>query len=33
VSVEVSLGMTMLFLVVCMTIAWWIFKTNYRFES
>jgi ABC-2 type transport system permease protein len=33
VSVAVSLGMTALFLVVCLTVVWWIFKTGYRLKS
>jgi ABC-2 type transport system permease protein len=33
VSVEVSLGMTALFLVVCLALVWWIFKTGYRLKS
>jgi ABC-2 type transport system permease protein len=33
VSVGVSLGMTTLFLLVCLAIVWWIFKTGYRLKS
>jgi ABC-2 type transport system permease protein len=33
VSVAVSLGMTALFLVVCLALVWWIFKTGYRLKS
>src|SRR6202171_2830781 len=33
VSVGVSLGMTALFLVACLTVVWWIFKTGYRLKS
>ena len=33
VSVTVSLGMTALFLVVCLAVVWWIFKTGYRLKS
>jgi ABC-2 type transport system permease protein len=33
VSVAVSLGMTALFLVVCLAVVWWIFKTGYRLKS
>jgi ABC-2 type transport system permease protein len=33
VSVGVSLGMTALFLVVCLAVVWWIFKTGYRLKS
>ena len=33
VSVAVSLGMTAMFLVVCLALVWWIFKTGYRLKS
>jgi ABC-2 type transport system permease protein len=33
VSVALSLSMTLLFLVVCLAIIWWIFKTGYRLKS
>jgi ABC-2 type transport system permease protein len=33
VSVGVSLGMTAVFLIVCMAVVWWIFKTGYRLKS
>jgi ABC-2 type transport system permease protein len=33
VHVGVSLAMTILFLVVCLAIVWWIFKTGYRLKS
>ena len=33
VSVSVSLGMTLLFLLLCLVIVWWIFKTGYRLKS
>ena len=33
VSVALSLGMTLLFLVVCLAIVWRIFKTGYRLKS
>ncbi len=33
VSVAVSLGMTAVFLVVCLGLVWWIFKTGYRLKS
>jgi ABC-2 type transport system permease protein len=33
VSIEISLGMTLLFLAVCLTTVWWIFKTGYRLKS
>jgi ABC-2 type transport system permease protein len=32
VSVGVSLSMTILFLVVCLVVVWWIFKTGYRLK-
>jgi ABC-2 type transport system permease protein len=33
VSVGISIGMTLLFLAVCVTIVWWIFKTGYRLKK
>src|SRR5258707_470213 len=33
VHVGVSLGMTALFLVVCLGAVWWIFKTGYRLKT
>ena len=33
VSVGLSLGMTTLFLVLCLTAVWWIFKTGYRLKA
>ena len=33
VHVGVSLGMTIFFLVICLTIVWWIFKTGYRLKN
>ncbi|MGD2132865.1 MAG: ABC transporter permease [Maricaulaceae bacterium] len=33
VSPMISLGMTTVFLVVCSTIVWWIFKTGYRLKT
>src|ERR1700676_2823105 len=33
VSVGVSLAMTGVFLALCLTAIWWIFKTGYRFKS
>jgi ABC-2 type transport system permease protein len=33
VSVGISLGMTLVFLVVCLGAVWWIFKTGYRIKS
>jgi len=33
VNVGVSLAMTALFLVLCLTAVWWIFKTGYRMKT
>jgi len=33
VGVGVSLGMTCVFLAICLTAVWWIFKTGYRLKS
>ncbi|HLU07122.1 MAG TPA: ABC transporter permease [Woeseiaceae bacterium] len=33
VSVAVSIGVTGVFLVICMITVWWIFKTGYRLKS
>ena len=33
VSVSLSLGMTTAFLVICMIVVWWIFKTGYRLKN
>ena len=33
VSVGVSLGMTLAFMLVCLSIVWWIFKTGYRLKA
>ncbi len=33
VSVGLSLGMTATFLVICMVMVWWIFKTGYRLRN
>ena len=33
VSVWLSLAMTILFLAICLTVVWWIFKTGYRLKS
>jgi ABC-2 type transport system permease protein len=32
VGVSVSLAMTTLFLAICLTIIWWIFRTGYRLK-
>jgi ABC-2 type transport system permease protein len=33
VSIGVSLGMTCLFLAICLATVWWIFKTGYRLKT
>ena len=33
VNVGISLGMTFLFLLLCMAVVWWIFKTGYRLKD
>ena len=33
VSVGLSLAMTILFLILCLTAVWWIFKTGYRLKA
>lgn len=33
VGVEASLGMTSVFLVLCMIVVWWIFKTGYKIKN
>ncbi len=33
VSVAVSIGMISVFLVLCMTLVWWMFKTGYRLKT
>jgi len=33
VSVNLSLGMTIAFMLICLAIIWWIFKTGYRIRS
>jgi ABC-2 type transport system permease protein len=33
VGIAVSIGMTAFFLIVCLTIVWWIFKTGYRLKN
>ena len=33
VGVALSVGMTTAFLVICMTVVWWIFKTGYRLKN
>jgi ABC-2 type transport system permease protein len=33
VNVAISVGMTLVFLVICLTVVWWIFKTGSRLKS
>ncbi|MBR9871983.1 MAG: ABC transporter permease [Gammaproteobacteria bacterium] len=33
VHIGVSVGMTLMFLTICLTTIWWIFKTGYRLRS
>jgi ABC-2 type transport system permease protein len=33
VGVGVSLGMTMVFMLLCMAGIWWIFRTGYRLKN
>ena len=33
VAVGVSLGMTLLFMIVCLVIVWWVFRTGYRLKA
>lgn len=33
VSVAISLGMTAAFLIACLTMVWWIFKTGYKLRA
>jgi ABC-2 type transport system permease protein len=33
VSVGVSLGMTLVFLAICLALVWWIFRTGYRLKN
>ena len=33
VNVAVSLGMTLVFLALCLTVVWWIFKTGWRLKA
>jgi len=33
VAVGVSLGMTLLFMLVCLTVVWWIFRTGWRLKT
>jgi ABC-2 type transport system permease protein len=33
VNVWISLGMTTVFMVVCLAVIWWIFKTGHRLKT
>ena len=33
VNVRISLGMTLLFLAVCIVLVWWIFRTGYKIKN
>ncbi|MGY4481543.1 ABC-type polysaccharide/polyol phosphate export permease [Bradyrhizobium sp. LM3.2] len=33
VSVSVSVGMTTAFLMICLVLIWWIFRTGYRLKN
>ncbi len=33
VSVALSLGMTFVFLIICLAMVWWIFRTGYRLKT
>jgi ABC-2 type transport system permease protein len=33
ISVEISLGMTFIFMLICLAAVWWIFKTGYRLKT
>ncbi len=33
VNIGISLGMTLLFMIMCLLIIWWIFKTGYRLKT
>jgi ABC-2 type transport system permease protein len=33
VSIEVSVGMTLVFLTLCMAAVWWIFRSGYRLKA
>ncbi|CAB5037413.1 MAG: ABC transporter permease [Actinobacteria bacterium] len=33
VGVEVSLAMTLLFLAICLSVVWWMFRTGYRLKK
>ena len=33
VSVEASLAMTLAFMVICLSVVWWVFRTGYRLKA
>jgi ABC-2 type transport system permease protein len=33
VGIEISFAMTVLFLVLCLAIVWWIFRTGYKLKK
>jgi ABC-2 type transport system permease protein len=33
VSIDISLAMTLLFLLLCLLVVWWIFRTGYRLKN
>ena len=33
VGVGISLGMTLVFLAICLALVWWIFRTGYRLKN
>jgi ABC-2 type transport system permease protein len=33
VSVGISLGMTLVFLAICLGLVWWIFRSGYRLKA
>ena len=33
VNIGISLGMTLLFMIACLGVIWWIFKTGYRLKA
>ena len=33
VNLGVSVGMAVMFLIACLVVVWWIFKTGYRLKS
>jgi ABC-2 type transport system permease protein len=33
VSIAISLGMTLMFMVLCLLLIWWIFRTGYRLKT